>query len=284
MDALEPTRVQLPGITLSVLDEGPPAAPALILLHGWPDRAAMWESQIRDLAAAGYRVIAPDLRGFGDSERPDDVQAYSLRNSVGDVLGLADALGVEDFALAGHDWGAALGWAVTTFSPRVTRYAAFSVGHPGAFGSAGLGQKARSWYMLWFQFPGVAESVLPADDWALLRAWAHPGAAPDDPHVARQIADLSRPGALTASLNWYRANVDPATFVGTAPPALPRITVPTTGVWSSADMALGEDQMRRSGEFVDDFRYQRIEDVSHWIPVEAPERTTALLRDFLHTT
>lgn len=275
-----PSRVELPGITLSVTDTGGPG-PAVVLLHGWPDRAAMWEHQIRDLAAAGYRVIAPDLRGFGDSDRPDDVGAYALRNSVGDVLGLADALGVGDFALAGHDWGAALGWAVTMFSPRVNRYAAFSVGHPGAFGSAGLEQKSRSWYMLWFQFPGVAESVLPADDFAFLRDWAHPGTPHDDPHLARQIADLSRPGALTASLNWYRANVDPATFVGSAPPSLPRIAVPTMGVWSSGDMALTEDQMRRSGEFVDDFRYERIEGVSHWIPVEAPERASGLLLEFL---
>lgn len=277
-----PSRVELPGITLSVTDTGG-TGPAVVLLHGWPDRAAMWEHQIRDLAAAGYRVIAPDLRGFGDSDRPDDVGAYPLRNSVGDVLGLADALGVEDFALVGHDWGAALGWAVTMFSPRVNRYAAFSVGHPGAFGSAGLEQKSRSWYMLWFQFPGVAESVLPADDFAFLRDWAHPGTPHDDPHLARQIADLSRPGALTASLNWYRANVDPATFVGSGPPSLPRIQVPTMGVWSSGDMALTEHQMRRSGEFVDDFRYERIEGVSHWIPVEAPERTTALIREFLPT-
>jgi pimeloyl-ACP methyl ester carboxylesterase len=123
---------------------------------------------------------------------------------------------------------------------------------------------------------------MPADDWALLRAWAHADAAPDDPLVARHIADLSRPGALTASLNWYRANIDPATFVGAGAPQLPRITCPVLGVWSSGDMALTEDQMTRSAEWIDGpFHYERVDDVGHWIPVYAPERTTELLRGFL---
>ncbi|MET0188487.1 MAG: alpha/beta hydrolase [Pseudonocardia sediminis] len=281
MSDLEPTRVELPGITLSVIDTGG-TGPAVILLHGWPDRASMWSHQIRGLAAAGYRVIAPDLRGFGDSDRPEGVENYTFDKTSADVLGLADALGVDRFALAGHDWGASLGWALTIFSPRVTRYAAFSVGHTASFLGAGLEQRQLSWYMLWFQFPGVAESVLPADDWAFLRTWAHPDTSPDDPALARQIADLSRPGALTASLNWYRANLDPATFAGVAPPALPRIDRPVLGVWSSRDMALTEAQMTGSAAFVDGgFTYERIDGVGHWIPVEAPERTTELLLDFL---
>ncbi len=277
----EPVRVELPGVTLSVTDTGGTGS-AVVLLHGWPDRASLWEHQIAALSADGHRVVAPDLRGFGDSDRPGDVESYRMRTLVGDVLGLADALGIERFALAGHDWGAALGWAVTTFSPRVTRYAAFSVGHPGAFATAPLEQKARSWYMLWFQFPGVAETVLPADDWALLRSWLHAGADADDPLVARHVADLSRPGALTASLNVYRANIDPATFVGAGAPTLPRITCPTLGVWSSGDVALTEDQMTRSAEWVDGpFRYERIDGVGHWVPVHAAGRVTELLREFL---
>lgn len=279
--SIAPVRVELPGITLSVTDTGGDG-PAVLLLHGWPDRASMWEHQIAALAADGYRVVAPDLRGFGDSDRPGDVEQYRMRTLVGDVLGLADALGIDGFALAGHDWGASLGWAVTTFSPRVTRYAAFSVGHPGAFATAPLEQKARSWYMLWFQFPGVAESVMPSHDWEFLRSWLHPAAGADDPVLSRHVADLSRPGALTASLNWYRANIDPATFVGAGAPDLPRITAPVLGVWSSGDGALTEEQMSSSGDWTDGpFRYERIDGVDHWIPAHAPERTTELLRGFL---
>ena len=280
-----PQRITVPGATpqgttLSVLDTGG-SGPPVVLLHGWPDRATLWAHQIAALAAAGHRVIAPDLRGFGDSDRPEGVENYRMGALAADVLGVADALGVGDFALAGHDWGSSLGWAITLRSPRVTRYAAFSVGHPAAFVSDGLIQKAKSWYMLWFQFPGVAEEVLPADDWAFLRTWAHVSFDDGDPLPAQQIADLSRPGALTASLNWYRANIDPATFVPTGPMQLPPIRVPVLGVWGERDMALTESQMRRSAEFTEDFRYERVAGAGHWIPAEAPERTSELLLDFL---
>ncbi|MEJ8281306.1 alpha/beta fold hydrolase [Pseudonocardia spirodelae] len=280
-----PQRVTVPGttlpeITLSVHDTGGDGPPVL-LLHGWPDRATLWTHQAAALAAAGHRVIVPDLRGFGDSDRPAEPEHYRMRALVADVLGVADALGVDRFALAGHDWGASLGWAVTLASPRVSRYAAFSVGHPVAFATAGMRQKSMSWYMLWFQFPGVAEQVMPADDWAFLRSWMHAPFPEGHPLPARQIADLSRPGALTASLNWYRANIDPATFVPVAAPTLPPVRVPVMGVWSDGDLALTESQMRRSGEFVDDFRYEVVAGAGHWIPEEAPEAASALLVDFL---
>ncbi|WP_224391490.1 alpha/beta fold hydrolase [Pseudonocardia sp. ICBG1293] len=280
-----PQRITVPGttlpeVTLSVHDTGGDGAP-VVLLHGWPDRATLWTHQVSALAEAGYRVVVPDLRGFGDSDRPAEVEHYRMRALVADVLGVADALGIDRFALAGHDWGASLGWAVTLASPRVTRYAAYSVGHPVAFATAGFRQKAMSWYMLWFQFPGVAEKVIPADDWQFLRGWLHASLPEDHPLPRRQLADLSRPGALTASLNWYRANIDPATFVPTSIPQLPRITVPVLGVWSAGDAALTEGQMRRSSEFVDDFRFERVEGCGHWIPEEAPERATELLTGFL---
>lgn len=280
-----PRRVTVPGttrdaITLSVHDTGGDGEP-VILLHGWPDRATLWSHQAEALAASGYRVLAPDLRGFGDSDRPEGVEHYRMTALRGDVLGLADALGVDRFALAGHDWGAALGWALCLASDRVTRYAAFSVGHPAAFATAGFRQKAMSWYMLWFQFPGVAEQVLPAQDWQFLRGWAHASFPEGHPLPQRQIDDLSRPGALTASLNWYRANVDPATFVPTALPQVPTVRIPVLGVWSEHDLALTEAQMRRSSEFCDDFRFARVDGAGHWIPQEAPERASELLREFL---
>ncbi|WP_226366790.1 alpha/beta fold hydrolase [Pseudonocardia sp. ICBG162] len=280
-----PQRITVPGttlpeITLSVHDTGGDGSPVL-LLHGWPDRAALWTHQAAALAGAGHRVVVPDLRGFGDSDRPAEVEHYRMRALVADVLGVADALGIDRFALAGHDWGASLGWALTLASPRVTRYAAFSVGHPAAFATAGFRQKAMSWYMLWFQFPGVAEQVMPADDWQFLRGWLHATLPEGHPMAVRQLADLSRPGALTASLNWYRANIDPATFVPTTIPQPPRITVPTMGVWSDGDLALTEGQMRGSSAYVDDFRFELVEGCGHWIPEEAPETASALLADFL---
>ncbi len=128
--------------------------PPVLLLHGFPDRALLWRHQIVALREAGYRVIAPDLRGFGDTDRPAHVADYAVSHSVADVLGLLDTLGVEQFRLAAHDWGATVGWVLASTHPdRVLQYAALSVGHPSAIGAAGFEQKQRTWYMLWFNFP-----------------------------------------------------------------------------------------------------------------------------------
>jgi pimeloyl-ACP methyl ester carboxylesterase len=176
-------------------------------------------------------------------------------------------------------------WLVATFLPeRVDRLVAVSVGHPKAFAGAGLTQKQLSWYMMWFQFPGVAERVLAEHDWEFFRNWAHAGAARGgDDLMERQIADLSRPGRLSASLNWYRANISPDTFAGNGRYLeLPLITCPTMGVWSSGDSLLGEVQMRDSGQLVSgEWRYERIEGANHWIPVSASERLNELLVEFL---
>ena len=183
-----------------------------------------------------------------------------------------------------HDWGA-IGLAFAQRAPeRVERLATVSVGHPGAFAEVGLRQKQLSWYMMWFQFPGVAEAGLAEDDWAFFRDWAWGGVERGaDPHAERQIADLSRPGALSAGFNWYRANISPATFHHNHSGIdFPSISCPTMGVWSSADMALSEEQMTGSARYVSgEWRYERIEGVDHWVPVHAAQQLSSLLVDFL---
>jgi pimeloyl-ACP methyl ester carboxylesterase len=265
---------------LAEAGDGPP----VLLLHGFPDSWRLWRHQISALADAGHRVIAPDLRGFGDSAKPQTVEAYRMRALVTDVVGVLDALGVERADVAGHDWGASLAWVLAMFVPdRVSRLAAVSVGHPRAYAAAGLEQWRASWYMLWFQFPGVAERELRADDWAFFRRWAWNGAAPgQDPDADRQVAGLSRPGALTAGLNWYRANIDPASFVADGEgSSLPPVSCPTMGIWTSDDFALTESQMIGSERFVTGpWRYVRLDGVDHWVPVHAPERLSQLLVDF----
>jgi pimeloyl-ACP methyl ester carboxylesterase len=270
------------GLDFNVAEAGD--GPPVLLLHGFPDSWRLWRHQISALADAGHRVIAPDLRGFGDSAKPEAVEAYRMRTLVTDVVGVLDALGVEQADVAGHDWGASLAWVMAMFVPdRVGRLAAVSVGHPRAYAAAGLEQWRASWYMLWFQFPGVAERELRADDWAFFRRWAWNGAAPgQDPDADRQVAGLSRPGALTAGLNWYRANIDPASFVADGEgSSLPPVGCPTMGIWSSDDFALTEAQMTGSERFVTGpWRYVRLDGVDHWVPVHAPERLSQLLVDF----
>jgi pimeloyl-ACP methyl ester carboxylesterase len=274
------------GLELHLAEAGPAAGAPVVLLHGFPDSWRLWRHQVEALAGAGHRVLAPDLRGFGETARPAEVAAYKLRTLVADVTGLLDVLGVERAAVVGHDWGAALAWRVAMFAPdRVERLVAVPVGHPLAGVAAGLPQRRLSWYVLWFLFPGVAERVLPADDWALFRRWAWDGArSGQDPDLDRQLADLARPGALEAGLNWYRANNDPAQFAADDPTRfnLPSVACPTMGVWSTADFALGEAQMTGSDRYVTGpWRYERLDGVDHWVPVHAPDRLNRLLLEFL---
>jgi len=267
-------RIETDGVGLDVTVEGD-GAPVL-LLHGWPDTHEVWRDQITALAAAGYRVIAPDLRGFGASDRPEGVESYNILFLLADMVGVLDDLGVEKAHVVGHDWGAALAWALGAFVPdRVDHLVALSVGHPSAFVAAGFPQREKSWYMLLFQFEGVAEQWLSMDGWANLRAWSgHPGA---DEAIAR----LEEPGALTAGLNLYRANVPPSALVE---PAIefPLVQAPTMALWGADEFALTEAQMTGSEAFVSGpFRYERIEGAGHWLTLEVPDEVNRLLLDFL---
>ena len=268
--------VQANGLNLSVIDEGAEDATAVLFLHGFPDRGSMWHNQIEAVTNAGYRAIAPDLRGFGDSDAPESVDDYGLFNLMSDVTGVLDALGVDKAHVVGHDWGAALAWITATFSAdRVLSLTAVSVGHPNAFATAGVEQKQRSWYMLAFQHVGLAENMVMHDDFAFFQHWGEGG------EEKQWAADLSRPGRMTSALNIYRANVPPESLLSTERLDLPPVPVRTMGVWSSKDEALTEAQMKNSADHVSGgFRYERIDGISHWIPTAAPDQLNALLLDF----
>ena len=260
------------GIDVGVSGEGRP----VLLLHGFPDTGRMWRHQVPALVEAGFQVIVPDNRGYGASDKPDDVGAYAIPFLAGDALAVLDQLGLERAHVVGHDWGAAVAWATAAFAPeRVDHLVALSVGHPSAFGAAGLVQREKSWYMLLFQFVGVAEEWLQADGWAHFREWSR------HPDADAVIADLERDGSLTPGLSWYRANLPPESLV--APPLeLPAVQAPTMGVWSSGDFALTEAQMTGSAAHVSGpWRYERIEGAGHWMALEAPEDLNRLLVDFL---
>lgn len=263
------------GVNLSVIDEG--QGTPVLFLHGFPDRGEMWRNQIDAVAAAGFRAIAPDLRGFGDSDAPEGVEHYGLFNLLGDAVAVLDACGVDAVHVVGHDWGAAIAWLFATFNAERTRsLTAVSVGHPTAFATAGVEQKQKSWYMLAFQHVGLAEDMVMRDDFAFFRNWGEGGSE------KQWAADLSRPGRMTSTLNIYRANVPPESLLAAAPIELPPVTVPTMGVWSDGDDALTEAQMKNSANCVSGpFRYERIDGVSHWVPTAAADRLNALLLDFL---
>jgi pimeloyl-ACP methyl ester carboxylesterase len=195
-----------------------------------------------------------------------------MPNLVADVIGLLDALKIDKVRLVGHDWGAALGWQACIAHPeRFDRFVAVSVGHPTAYAKAPLEQKLKGYYILVFQLVGVAERLLRAGNWKLLRvATRHCAEIPE------WIRHLSRRGRLTAALNYYRANFGLLLTRDPAP-----VRVPVLGIWSSADVALCEAQMTASQAYVEaPWRYERIDGTGHWIPLEAPARLNALLLDY----
>jgi pimeloyl-ACP methyl ester carboxylesterase len=269
-------RVNVGDVELEVAVDGEDGAPAVLLLHGWPDTHDLWRNQVVALTAAGYRTVAPDLRGFGASDKPSDPEAYNMLSLAGDVANLLDALDIPRAHVVGHDWGAGLAWVLGAFLPdRVDHLVALSVGHPRALADAGFEQLEKSWYMLFFQFAGTAEQWLTADGGAHFRDWAR---HPEHDAVVARWAD---PAAVTGGLNWYRANV-PAERLVRSPLEFPPIAAPTLGVWSDGDVFLTEAGMATSGPFVaGPYRYERVEGCGHWIPLEAPDRLNRLLLDFL---
>lgn len=274
VDSLE---VRSGDVTLHVEVAG--EGPTLLLLHGWPDTAALWDEVLPLLVGAGFRVAAADLRGCGRSDKPRDVDAYRMHHLVGDVAAIIEALGGEKVTLVGHDWGASLAWVVASFRPDlVERLVVLSVGHPSAFFASGIAQQAKSWYMLLFHFEGLGEAFLRRNDYEAMRAWT------GHPRVEAVIVELERDGQMTTHLLWYRANVAPESFVRPAP-VLPAIEVPVLGLWSSGDFALGERQMTDSAAYcAKGFRYVRVEGAGHWLPLEVPSRVSEEVVAFSSTT
>jgi pimeloyl-ACP methyl ester carboxylesterase len=261
------------GQQLRVLDEG--AGPAVLLVHGFPDRAEMWREVASRLRAGGRRTLALDLPGFGESAAPLGRGNYRADRVVSQIAQLLPALGeTGPVDVVGHDWGAYLTWSMALRRPDlVRRHVAISVGHPAAFLRAGLEQKRKSLYMLLFVIPGLAERVLSAGDFRRVRK----NMEESHPDMDTVIADLSRPGRLTAGLSWYRANV-----LSTPRRRWPRCTVPTMGILPSADKYLAAEQMVNSGGYVDaEWRYVELEGLGHWPQLQAPERVSAPVLEWL---
>jgi pimeloyl-ACP methyl ester carboxylesterase len=271
---MEQISVQNGPVTLSVQVQG--EGPTIVLLHGWPDTSAVWDLVAPALVANGYRVAVPDLRGCGRSSKPAGTPNYAMHLLVSDLHAIVVALGADKVSLVGHDWGANLAWVATAYEPTmVERLVAVSVGHPTAFRSAGLEQQIKSWYTLLFFHEGLGEAFLRKNDYEAMRTWL------GHPRVESVIEELERDGQMSSHLQWYRANIPPEAFVARAP-VLPPIQVPTLGVWSSGDAALGERQMTESAAYcADGFTFARLEGVGHWIPLEAADELVEQIVTFV---
>ncbi|MBC6449927.1 alpha/beta fold hydrolase [Actinokineospora xionganensis] len=247
----------------------------VLLLHGFPQSSTEWGHVVGELGRAGFHAVAPDQRGYSPGVRPEEVGDYRMDDLVADVLAIADELGWSRFDLVGHDWGAAVGWHTAAEHPdRIRTLTAVSAPHPAAIAAAyreDEDQHLRSQYISVFK-ERSAEKRLLADNAAALRQMFEYRVPPS--HIEDYVTRLSEPGAMTAALNWYRA-----TRWNVTPDA---VSVPTMYVWGTEDVAFGSTAALSCGKWVTGaYRFEMLEDASHWIPEEAPDALTALLLDHL---
>lgn len=251
------------GLTFDVRDGGPPDAPAVVLLHGFPQDSTAWTSVEPLLHRSGLRTLAPDQRGYSPGARPPGRAPYRVSETAADVLALLDAAGLASAHVVGHDWGAAVGWALAAWHPdRVASLTAISVPHPQAMTRALVtsDQGLRSYYMALFQLPVLPERLLLANEAAPLRRLLSRGGLPDAA-VERYVRRMREPGALTGALGWYRA------IPWSARQRVGTIRVPTLHLWSTGDAFLGRAATEDTARFVDaPYRLEVLPGVGHWIP------------------
>jgi len=272
------------GVRLHVVAAGPEQRPLVILLHGFPEFWYCWRRQIGPLVEAGYRVWAPDQRGYNTSDKPRGRDAYRLDALAEDVVGLIDAADRRKAAVIGHDWGGAVAWRLGSLYPdRLDRIAVINVPHPRVFMALvrrSPRQLLRSWYMFAFQFPSLPEWVARRNHWqtmveGLLES-SRPGTF-SDADIEQYRNAWSQPGAFTAMVNWYRANF----WRGLGEMGAEKIATPALMIWGARDKFIGREAAQPSVDLCADGRLELIEEATHWVHHEEPERVNRLLVEFL---
>lgn len=270
-------------VTLHVVQAGPTEGPLVILLHGFPEGWYSWRRSIQPLAEAGYRVWAPDQRGYNLSSKPAEITAYRLDTLARDILGLIDAAGREKAVVIGHDWGGTVAWRLAMQYPqRVERAVMINAVHPLVWIRSlhgNLAQFLRGWYLRFFQLPRLPEALMRRNNWAALAASltgsSHQGTFPEEDLAAYRAA-WSQPGAITGMLNWYRAIWQQTPSFGDG-----RVSVPVELIWGAQDRFAGVDLARQSVALCDQGELDLIEDATHWVHQEQPEQITRLIQRFL---
>ncbi len=297
---MEQTRVTLAnGIELDTVDTGPREAPALIFLHGFPESHRTWRHQVAHFSS-DYRCIAPDQRGYRGSSKPDGVDNYTPDKLVGDIFLLADALGVKDFTVVGHDWGGAIAWGVAMAGEqtgRVKRAVIANAPHHAVFQNllyTSPVQREASQYMRGFRDTANDELVREKGLFGILEAhirWDAPDKMEPEER-ARLLADWQDRDAAFAMLNWYRASpIDIPTMdapfeapEGWSPPPFPPLTIPTLVIWAQDDLALPPENTAELENHVKDLTLVEVPDCGHFVPWEAPEAVNSAMEAFLART
>lgn len=297
---MEQKRVTLAnGIALDVVDSGPRDAPVLVFLHGFPESHRTWRHQIAHFSDR-YRCIAPDQRGYRNSSKPQEVEAYTPDKLIGDVFLLAAELEVANFTVVGHDWGGAIAWGVALSGQatgRVSRCVIANAPHPAIFQKllyTNPTQRAASQYIRGFRDPANDPLVREHGLAAILMKeikWDRPSAMEPEERAAL-LDDWQDRDAAFGMLNWYRASpidVPPldapyAVPEGWTAPTLPRLAIPTLVIWAMDDLALPPENLAGLDELIDDYTLAEVRDCGHFVPWESPDKVNAAMETFLART
>jgi pimeloyl-ACP methyl ester carboxylesterase len=284
LPGLESEFIHTGGARLHVVTAGPQDGPLVILLHGFPEFWYGWRHQIAPLAAAGFRVLVPDQRGYNTSDKPRELSAYTLDCLCDDVVGLIQSQGRQRCNLVGHDWGAAVAWWLASRSPeRLQRVAILNVPHPVVMRKqlrGNFAQLRKSWYMFFFQLPWLPEAMIGLRRYqntlASLRKTSCPGSFSDQ-DLERYRQAWQQPGAMTTMINWYRAMLrrPPAKLASV------RVRVPTLILWGVKDPFLGEELLEPSLALCDNGRAVRFPNATHWLQHDEAAQVSEHLIHFL---
>ena len=275
--------IETNGVKLHVMEAGPEDGPMILFLHGFPEFWWAWRKQLPYFADKGYRVVAPDQRGYNLSDKPEGVAAYNIDKLAKDMIGLLDAYGQKQVYLVGHDWGASVSWWLALKYPdRFRKLVILNVPHPKIMAKnvfTNTAQMQRSWYIFFFQIPGAVDRLAAAGDYEwvlqLITTSANPGTfSPAELEEYRKA--FRQPGAFTAMVNWYRAMIQ----TQSEPPRSFDVTVPMIFMWGEEDVAMLTEMADQSMRYCKQGRLIKLPGVSHWIQHEAADKVNAQIAEF----
>jgi pimeloyl-ACP methyl ester carboxylesterase len=260
------------GLTFDVADDGPADGPVFVLLHGYPENRTSWRAMTPQLVEAGYRVLAPDQRGYSPRARPRRRRDYRVTDLAADVVALIDAAGADRVHLVGHDWGGAVAWAFAELYPeRLCTVTSLTTPHPRAMVASMVrsNQLLHSWYMLFFQLPVLPEMAFTRMAETNRRAMARSGL--NEEAIDRYVTPMMEPGAARGPINWYRA-------MPLSKPLPGKVSVPALYVYATKDMFLGRKAADLTGNYVEaPYRYEVLEGATHWLPEQNADAVAQLV-------
>lgn len=284
IDNLEHGFIKTNGVNLHYVSRG--QGKLMLMLHGFPEFWYSWRYQIEEFAA-DYHVVALDLRGYNDSDKPEGLAAYEMSELVEDIRGVITGLGYEDCILVAHDWGGAIAWNFAYRYPDLLeKLIVMNLPHPAKFieGSKTWSQLAKSWYIFWFQLPWLPELTLQFNNYQAIAAAFRDMSRDKSAFTCQDLTAFqnaaAKPGALTAMINYYRANFK---FIfGNQTSTWDVLEIPTLMIWGEADAALGKELTYGTDIYVKDLTLEYIPHCSHWVQQEQPKLVNQYMRNFVH--